>query len=266
VQSGDEPRASLLPPEPHVVAEVHACVPRATSEPSARGGSQIAFATAECCGPSCVRKCRLAAQRVPEVEVEKAAGSISPSVLPPVGAATGLPRSAVAEGDSGLNGVAVSTGSETLRRESWGSRPAICDPGSRQTPRTKLDCTSKTTLGTSARGQRVKPHRCERNLRRRVIRGKRTAHARTKRDGGQRRSSKQHKTKKSQHLGTTCQPTGKVPRLRQFGNVPRRRTGGTLGAERDVPARRGQLRDRRGALFLPMRPAIGRPNPPTHQS
>jgi hypothetical protein len=120
VQGRDEPRASLFPPEPHVVAEVHACVPRAATEPGAHGGSQVALVATECGGPSRVGKCRLAAQCVPEFEVEKAARSIPPCVLPPVGAAIGLPRSAIGEGEAGLDGVAIATGSEALRRYGWG--------------------------------------------------------------------------------------------------------------------------------------------------
>jgi hypothetical protein len=161
---------------------------------------------AECCGPSCVRKCRLAAQRVPEVEVEEAAGSIAPCVLPPVGAAIGLPRRAVAEGDPGLDGVAVSMGTEPLRRESRWCLPAICDRGSWHTPRAKLDCVSKTTLGKSARGQGVKPHRCERNLRWRICSGKGTGDSRAKGDRRQRRREEQRETVRGRHYSTTCIP------------------------------------------------------------
>jgi hypothetical protein len=72
--------------------------------------------------------------------VEEAARSIPPSVLLPVGPAIGFPRRAIAEGDSGFYGAAVLMGSEALRRECWRCGPAaVCDPGSRQTPRTKLD-------------------------------------------------------------------------------------------------------------------------------
>jgi hypothetical protein len=67
MQSGDEPGASLFPTEPDVVAEIHPCVSGAATEPSAGGGSQIALVAAESRGPSGVRKCRLAADCVPEI-------------------------------------------------------------------------------------------------------------------------------------------------------------------------------------------------------
>jgi hypothetical protein len=97
---------------------------------------------------------------MPEFEVEKATGSVSPDVLAPAGAAIGFPGSAVAEADPDLHVTTVSVGGEALGRKHWrGTAAAVSDPGSWQSPGTKLDCASKMTLGEYAFWHRVELHR-----------------------------------------------------------------------------------------------------------
>jgi hypothetical protein len=108
-------------------------------------------------------------------------------------------------------------GSKALRRQRWRCSPAVCDPGSRQTPRTKLHCRGKMTLGKSARGQRVEPHQRERKLRRRISRGKPATDARSKGDRRERRrGSKEGDTKRRHHVRLRRVARERSPRLRVF--------------------------------------------------
>jgi hypothetical protein len=59
VQGGDKPRASALPAEPHVVAEINACVAPATTESGAGGDSEVTVDAADCCGSRGIGKGRL---------------------------------------------------------------------------------------------------------------------------------------------------------------------------------------------------------------
>jgi hypothetical protein len=201
MQGRDVPRASLPPTEPDVVAEVHAYVPHAATQPGAGGQSQIASAAAECHGASRVRKGRLAAQRAPELEVKEAAGAIPPGVLPPVRAAVGLPGGAVGEGDTAFDRVAVSTRGEPFGGKCRRNRPAICDRGSRQTPRTEVDHqASKPTLSEDTCRQRVEPHGCEGDFRRRIRGGKHPAEAGAEEERCKRRRSEHGDAKRRHHL------------------------------------------------------------------